>query len=109
MTDIPGNPDDKKPKGLKGVAAGKLRQAFGLAKHTAGDLKKPKEIGLLLTAVIVPGGFVGYAAYRLKEYRNRKPAINDNATPPRLENAADPEKPKQDDHSLKSLFKPKKP
>jgi len=55
-------------KELKGVLADTLK-----------DLRKPKEIGILLVSSFVPGGWIGYAAYRIAKYKfKHQPPANDN-------------------------------
>jgi len=83
--------DDKKPKAEKPVPTTndnqpkptlrqRCRNAFqnvsrrdvvGVVKHTAKDLKSLKEISMLATATFIPGGWVGYGAYRINQYRKK--------------------------------------
>jgi hypothetical protein len=95
-------PDGKKPKRS-------LRQAFGdavrdmrsmtrqdlrnAAGETLKDLRKPKEVGILIVAIIVPGGMFGWCAYRLQKFRSRKPA-NENL-PPEGQKPAPPKSPRK--------------
>lgn len=47
---------------------------------TAKDMRKPREIGLVLAGAILPGGFILYGLYRAEIYRRKKlAASNDNA------------------------------
>jgi len=55
-------------KELKGVCADTLK-----------DLRKPKEIGIFIVSSIVPGGWIGYAAYRIAKYKFKHKPANDNA------------------------------
>lgn len=73
----------------------KLRQEFdatfkglrwkdvrGASRETLKDLRQPKEIFTLVAAIVVPGGFIAYPAYRLRKYRKgQTPPANDD-TPP---------------------------
>lgn len=58
------------------------RELMGVLKDTVKDLRKPKEIALLVGCSVVPGGWIGYGVYRVAKYR-RKKAVNDNPEPPR--------------------------
>jgi hypothetical protein len=53
------------------------RELGGIFKETVKDLRKPKEIALLIGCSILPGGWIGYGVYRIARYRQRK-AANDN-------------------------------
>lgn len=75
-------PDPKRKKSLRE----RFNEAFPdvsrdewkrIAKDTLRDLRDPKEIALLLGGAVVPGGFIGYGAYRVVKYR-QKQAANDN-------------------------------
>lgn len=50
----------------------------GIFWHTLKDLRKPREIGILLASSFVPGGWIGWFAYRVAKYQFNK-AANDNA------------------------------
>lgn len=52
----------------------------GIIRHTLKDLRDPKEIAMLLGGALVPGGFIGYGAWRILKYR-KKEASNDNPSP----------------------------
>lgn len=80
------NPDKKRKKSLRD----KFNESFpdvskdewkGIIRDTIKDLGDPKEIALLLGGVVVPGGFIGYGAWRILKYREKK-AANDNPPPP---------------------------
>lgn len=96
----PENPKQKKPSFkqrlstvFNGLSKKELR---GVLKDTLKDLRKPKEIGILLVSSFVPGGWIGYAGYRIAKYKldHAPEAANDNAAPPvQPEAKADP-KPK---------------
>lgn len=51
----------------------------GIFWHTLKDLRKPREIGILLASSFVPGGWIGWFAYRVAKYQFNKAAANDNA------------------------------
>lgn len=86
-------PDPKKKKPsfkqrLSTVFNGLSRKEMrGVLKDTLKDLRKPKEIGILLVSSFVPGGWIGYAGYRIAKYKlDHAPeaapeAANDNAAP----------------------------
>ncbi|MCC7038463.1 MAG: hypothetical protein IT560_14335 [Alphaproteobacteria bacterium] len=82
-------PDPKKKKpsfkqSLKTVFNGLTRKELrGVLKDTFKDLRKPKEIGVLLLSSFVPGGWIGYAGYRIAKYKlnHAPPPANDNAEP----------------------------
>lgn len=70
---------------VKGVRSLSLRDLTGTTGQTIRDLRQPKEIGLLLVALVVPGGMFGWSAYRLKRFKDGqngdiKPA-NENLPP----------------------------
>ncbi|HCS23953.1 MAG TPA: hypothetical protein DIW20_09410 [Rhodospirillaceae bacterium] len=64
-------------RGLRGLS---LRDVGGTAVHTVRDLRQPKEIGILIVAIIVPGGMFGWSAYRLQKFKT-KDAANGNSLP----------------------------
>lgn len=68
---------------FNGVSKKELKGVFA---DTLQDLKKPKEIGIFIVSSIVPGGWVGYAAYRIAKYKFKHPPANDN----KAEEAANP-------------------
>lgn len=82
-------PDPKKNKPsfkqrLKTVFNGLTRKEMrGVLKDTLKDLRKPKEIGVLLLSSFVPGGWIGYAGYRIAKYKldHAPPPANDNTAP----------------------------
>lgn len=70
---------------VKGVRSLSLRDLTGTTGQTIRELRQPKEIGLLLVALVVPGGMFGWSAYRLKRFKDGqnsdiKPA-NENLPP----------------------------
>lgn len=69
---------DDAVRGMRGIT---LRDLGGTAAHTVRDLRKPKEIGILVVAMIVPGGMFGWSAYRLKQFKD-KTSANQNLLPP---------------------------
>lgn len=84
-------PSGKKPYGkkplkqkfndaMRGLRALSLRDIGGTAAHTVRDLRQPKEIGILIVAIIVPGGMFGWSAYRLQKFKT-KDAANGNSLP----------------------------
>ncbi|MBL8712364.1 MAG: hypothetical protein JNM12_05645 [Alphaproteobacteria bacterium] len=81
------DPKNKKPsfkQRLKTVFNGLSRKELrGVLKDTVKDLRKPKEIGVLLLSSFVPGGWIGYAGYRIAKYKlEHAPApANDNNEP----------------------------
>lgn len=86
------NPKEKKPGMMKrlktafnGVSRKDLKGAF---MDTVKDLRKPKEIGIFIVSSILPGGWIGYAAYRITKYKLKHAPANDNP-----ESAAPAEKP----------------
>jgi hypothetical protein len=72
---------------LRGLRRLTLKDLRGAAGQTFRDLRKPREVGLLVVAIIVPGGMFGWGAYRLQKFKSRKPPANQNAP------AADRQKP----------------
>jgi hypothetical protein len=77
-------PKPKKPTlkaRLKTVFNGLSRKELkGVFADTVKDLRRPKEIGILLVSSFVPGGWIGYAGYRIAKYKLRHaPPANDNA------------------------------
>lgn len=101
------NPDKKRKKSLRE----KFNETFpdvsrdewkGIIRDTLKDLRDPKEITLLLGGAIVPGGFIGYGAWRIMKYREKK-AANDN--PPPAQPKA-PDRKKNDPKTGKGKFKP---
>lgn len=58
------------------------KEAKAVMGDTLKELRKPREIGILLVSCFVPGGWIGYAAYRIARYKFKQeqdaPA-NDNA------------------------------
>lgn len=90
---------NKKPKrsliqafgdGVRGLRSLTLEDLRGTAGETLKDLRKPKEVGLLIVAIIVPGGMFGWGAYRLQKFKSAKPA-NDNLPPPDSRKPAPPQ------------------
>lgn len=79
-------PSGKKPlkqkfnDAMRGLRALSLRDIGGTAAHTVRDLRQPKEIGILIVAIIVPGGMFGWSAYRLQKFKT-KDAANGNSLP----------------------------
>lgn len=51
----------------------------GIFWHTLKDLRKPREIGILLASSFVPGGWIAWFAYRVAKYQFNKAAIANNA------------------------------
>lgn len=82
------DPEKKKPsfkQRLTTVFNGLSRKEMrGVLKDTLKDLRKPKEIGILLVSSFVPGGWIGYAGYRIAKYKldHAPEAANDNVEPP---------------------------
>ncbi len=82
-------PDPKKKKPsfksrLSTVFNGLSRKELrGVLKDTFKELRKPKEIGILLVSSFVPGGWIGYAGYRIAKYKldHAPEAANDNVDP----------------------------
>ncbi|MBI1215075.1 MAG: hypothetical protein GC185_04555 [Alphaproteobacteria bacterium] len=79
-------PDGKKPGFFKKISNTFNRVAKqkwgGIFRHTLSDLRSPKEILLLLGSSVVPGGWVGYGAYRIAKYKMGKKPANDDNPPP---------------------------
>lgn len=76
------NPKEKKPGMMKrlktafnGVSRKDLKGAF---MDTVKDLRKPKEIGIFIVSSILPGGWIGYAAYRITKYKLKHAPANDD-------------------------------
>lgn len=93
-------PQGKKPKrslmqafgdGIRGLRNLTMDDLRGTAGETLKDLRKPKEVGILIVAIIVPGGMFGWGAYRLQKFKGRKPA-NDNLPAPDSQKPAPPAK-----------------
>ncbi len=85
--DAPKNPPRKKLSAkfndaVKGMRSLTLRDLVGTGGQTIKDLRQPKEIGLLLVAIIVPGGMVGWSAYRLQKFKSGDKPANENLPPP---------------------------
>lgn len=68
-------------KAVRGARNLKLSDLTGTAGSTLRDLRQPREIGLLIVAIIVPGGMMGWSAYRFKKFKEAQPA-NQNILPP---------------------------
>ena len=68
-------------KGIRSLSFGDL---MGTTGQTVRDLRQPKEIGILLVALVVPGGMFGWSAYRLKKFKDGQPPkpANENLPPP---------------------------
>jgi hypothetical protein len=89
-------PDDKTPENsqkpgvFKRIARvfnkSSRKKLGGVFKQTLKDLRKPQEIALLLGSSFVPGGWIGYGAYRLAKYKMTRPA-NDNKPPEQVPGA----------------------
>lgn len=86
MSQIP--EDNDRPKKLTWRQRAKLvfddvskREAFGVIRETAKDLRKGKEIAILAGSSVIPGGWIGYGAYRIAKYRSLKKAANDDKAP----------------------------
>ncbi|HYD19649.1 MAG TPA: hypothetical protein VEF76_14340 [Patescibacteria group bacterium] len=80
-------PNPKKPKfgqRIKALFNGLSRRELrGVIGNTLKDLRKPKELGILLVSSVVPGGWIGYAGYRIAKYKlAHQPPANDNTAPP---------------------------
>jgi hypothetical protein len=80
-----GEPDKKKPsfrerlrESFNGVSK---REWMGVIKYTLEDLRRPKEIALLVGCTFVPGGWIGYGIYRVAKFKRRR-AANDNKNKP---------------------------
>lgn len=89
--------EPKEPKKKKLPLKERLRLIFnsvskkelrGVCADTLKDLRKPKEIGIFIVSSIVPGGWIGYAAYRIAKYKYKHKPANDNAPE---ENGSKPE------------------
>lgn len=82
MTD---KPEKKKKRTLrerwKDALGGISREEIlAVTKDTLDDLRRPREIFALVASSFVPGGWIGYGAYRVHKYRKKKSA-NDNKKP----------------------------
>ncbi len=84
------NPDKKPDKKRKKTLRERFNEALpDVSKEewreiiidTLQDLREPREIALLLGGAVIPGGFIGYAAWRVQKRRDKK-AANDNSPPP---------------------------
>mgnify|MGYP001282625219 FL=1 len=84
----------------------RLKDIGPMTRHTLSDLKKPKEAGGLVVAIIVPGGMFGWFAYRIDKYRRR--IANDNTPPAASQNQAG-KKPKAPKSGTKKQKPPKPP
>lgn len=76
---------------VRGMRSLTLRDLSGTAIATIKDLRKPREMGLLVVALIVPGGTVSWCVYRLQKFKSAQTPANDTdikALPPA---AASPE------------------
>jgi hypothetical protein len=89
--------DDDRPKKLPFMQ--RLRTAFNgvsrkemaaVFKDTLKDLKKPKEIGMIIAGGFVPGGWIAYGVYRIAKYRHKK-AANENKPPENNQDAKPPQ------------------
>lgn len=67
-------------KAVRGARNLKFSDVLGTAGSSLRDLRQPKEMGLLIVAIVVPGGMVGWSAYRFKKFKESQPA-NQNALP----------------------------
>lgn len=56
----------------------KWKDLKGIGWETLKDLRRSKEMFALVASSFVPGGWVGYAVYRVVKYRNGQPPANDN-------------------------------
>lgn len=92
---------------VRGLRALSLRDIGGTAAHTVRDLRQPKEIGILIVAIIVPGGMFGWSAYRLQKFKT-KDAANGNSLPAPKDTPALPP-PTNDPAADKSLQDKNKP
>jgi len=72
------------------------KDGWGVTKETVKDLRHPKEMLKLtvsaVAGIVMPGGWIGYVAYRIHHYRKVQKAANDN-TPPKIPAAPDPKPP----------------
>jgi len=82
------DPSKKPRSGWKDRVFGKLSKAFnrsarrdmkGVFRHTLKDLRRPKEILLFIGSSVLPGGWLGYGAYRVAKYKNGNGPVNDDA------------------------------
>lgn len=60
---------------FNGVSKKELKAVFA---DTLKDLRKPKEIGIFIVSSVLPGGWIGYAAYRIAKYKYKHQPANDN-------------------------------
>ena len=77
-------------KAFNGVSR---KDVGGVLRHTLQDLGKFKEIALLVVSSFLPGGWIGYGAYRVAKYKLRHPPANDDAAMPEQTPAIAPAKP----------------
>lgn len=84
------NPKEPKKKGfsLKRMfnyvfSGSNWREMHNVSKHTLSDLRQLKEIFILVAGAAIPGGFIAYAVYRIKKYRDKQKPANDNKEPPK--------------------------
>lgn len=96
-------PEGKKPKrsltqsfgdAIRGLRSLTMKDLRGAAGETLKDLRRPKEVGILIVAIIVPGGMFGWGAYRLQRFKSRKPA-NENLPPPEDQKPPGPKQPRK--------------
>jgi hypothetical protein len=93
-------------KAVKGLRSLTFRDLTGTTGQTLRDLRKPKEIGLLLVAIVVPGGMMGWGAYRLKKFKSgqdafgNKPANENQPQSPQQKKPA-PKPPRKKGHKPK--------
>ncbi|MCE9506857.1 MAG: hypothetical protein K8R48_00880 [Alphaproteobacteria bacterium] len=59
----------------------KWKDVKGISKETLKDMRSPKEIFTFAASSVVPGGWFGYAFYRVVKYRNGQGPSNDNPGP----------------------------
>lgn len=113
--DAPAKPDPKSSKNtlrskfnaaVKGLRTLTLRDLSGTTGQTLRDLRQPKEIGLLVVAMIVPGGMFGWGAYRLKKFKSGQNATDHK---PANENLPAPQKDAAAKTPVKKGKKPKPP
>jgi hypothetical protein len=78
-------PEKKKKRTLRerwNDALGGLSRedVYEITRDTLDDLRRPKEVFALVASSFIPGGWIGYGAYRVHKYRKKK-AANDNKSP----------------------------
>jgi len=56
----------------------KLKDIYATAVQTVKDMKSPKEIGVFISALIIPGGLPAYFTFKLTKYMQNKESANDN-------------------------------